>query len=220
MKQGSGPYINVHTHRPPEENCISVFNAGTETSKHNSFISVGIHPWYINDFNESSVFDELLQIAGLPQVLAIGECGLDKNAKTSLDIQEHFFREQISIAIQVKKPLIIHCVKAFNELIRIKKESAATVPFIVHGFNNNENIAKELIANGFILSFGKALLSEGSNTQRIVKDIAANSFFLETDDAPVSIMSIFEKAAVLRETSVEELKEQMLLNFKSVFKYG
>ncbi|MDF2438923.1 MAG: hypothetical protein K0Q95_3299 [Bacteroidota bacterium] len=214
------PFINIHTHSQPEEGTVAIVDAGMGDYPNGIPVSVGIHPWYINKYDKTVILEKLFLKAQRSEVLAIGECGLDKFSEVSMEVQEYFFREQIKIAEKVNKPMIIHCVKAFDGLFKIKKESKTTVPFIVHGYNNNDNIAKQLLENGVLFSFGKALLNEGSNAEKLLHNIESNSFFLETDNATVSIMSIFEKAATLRKVSVEELKEQMLLNFKSIFKYG
>jgi TatD DNase family protein len=113
--------------------------------------------------------------------------------------------------------MIIHCVKAFNELIRIKKENKVSVPMIIHGFNNNEQIAEQLLKENFYLSFGKAILINNSNAQKVFKNTGIEKLFLETDDSDVSIKSIFDKAAELKGMSVEELKEKIYLNFKTIF---
>jgi TatD DNase family protein len=213
------PFINIHTHTVPEKETIAIVDAAMGSYPNGSLVSAGIHPWYINEYDEYTIFHTLNSKAQLPEVIAIGECGLDKNAESEMEVQEHFFREQVRIAERVNKPLIIHCVKAFNRLIGIKKECKTTVPFIIHGFNSNEAIARQLLDHGMFLSFGKALLNEGSNAQKIIRDIHPSSFFLETDNANISISSIFEKAAALRGVTLEELKEQMIANFKSVFNY-
>jgi len=213
------PYINIHTHHPAEDGGIAIVNTAPENAAAaTGFISSGIHPWSIGSDSEEAL-ELLRKAAGLNHVLAIGECGLDKLRKTPMEVQERIFIEQIRIAEAVSKPLIIHCVKAFEQLLRINKSEKITVPFIIHGYNNNDQIAAQLQRHGMYLSFGKALLAEGSNAQHVLKDTAAELFFLETDDAAVPINSIFEKAAELRNISVDELRRQMMLNFKRVFNH-
>jgi TatD DNase family protein len=216
------PYINIHTHLPSEEGAISIYNAGEdpEALKDHGFISIGIHPWYIRELNVVSAFDFMRKNAANEKVLFIGECGLDKLVEVPMPEQEKIFIAQIKIAEEVKKPLIIHCVKAFDELIRIKKEQKIKIPVIIHGFNNNEQIAAQLLSNGFYLSFGKALLKEDSNAQKVIQQTDSTNFFLETDDGNHSIKSIFDKASQLKNIPVDELKEQMYINFKNLENNG
>lgn len=199
---------------------MAIFNAGTDDCLKNKFLSAGIHPAEIEKPDLELRLKNLRSLSEKQNVLAIGECGLDRFVNTTLQIQERIFRQQIAIAEEIKKPLIIHCVRSFNELIRIKKESGSTLPFIIHGFNNNIQIAEQLLKHNCYLSFGKALLTEGSNAQKALRLCKDTQYFLETDNAPVSINIIFEKAAELKNISSEVLKEKMMLNLKTVFNYG
>jgi TatD DNase family protein len=213
-------FINIHTHHE-ENDAISILNIFTDVLKitmHN-FVSIGLHPWHVQQENVQLKLAELRINATHPHVKAIGECGLDRLTEADLAVQIPVFTEQISIAEAVKKPLIVHCVKAFDELLRIKKSQKITVPLIVHGYNNNTIIAGQLLQNGCYLSFGKALLQENSNAQKMIQELDYEHFFLETDDADVSIKIVYEMAASLKNIPVEELKEKMMLNFKRLFSY-
>lgn len=212
-------YTNAHTHYPQPDDVTAIVNTAPETfvNDNKRFISVGVHPWYISNYDLNTIFDEMKKIAVAKHVKAIGECGLDRLAETPMDVQEAVFVKQIVIAEAVKKPLIVHCVKAFEELIRIKKAQKITVPVIIHGYNNNGQIAEQLVKSGCYLSFGKALLTEGSNAQKIITQLEDERFFLETDNSDISIETIFKKASELKNTSPEELKEKMMLNFKKIF---
>ncbi|MCW3086569.1 MAG: hydrolase TatD [Bacteroidetes bacterium] len=213
-------FINIHTHHE-EKDAVSILNIFTDVSKitEHKAVSTGIHPWQVQQEDVQQNLTALRANATHAHVKAIGECGLDRLATADLALQTIIFSEQIKIAEAVKKPLIIHCVKAFDELIRIKKEQKIMVPMIVHGYNNNAIIADQLLQNGFMLSFGKALLQENSNAQKMIKTVDCTNFFLETDDSEISISVIYEKAAGLKNISVEELKEKMMLNFKRLFIY-
>jgi len=213
------PYINIHTHQATAEDELSIFNAHDHFNPRTSniYVSIGIHPWNIQIINSKEFLDSIKTNAAAKNVLAIGECGLDKLIDTDLKIQEDLFKQQIHIAEAVKKPLIVHCVKAFDELIRIKKELNVRVPMIVHGYNNNEQIAVKLLENKFYFSFGKALLNENSNASKIISTIPIGQLFLETDDTDIPIKSIFEKASRYLQIDEAALKEKIYLNFKRIF---
>lgn len=213
------PYINIHTHTIFDKDGMFVLNLSLEQFVDGTLCSVGIHPWHINFNSLQRDLDKLKSIASKKNVLAIGECGLDRLIDVELERQEVVFKEQLIIAEQVQKPVIIHCVKAFDSLIRIKKECAISVPLIVHGYNNNQQILLELLKNGFHISFGKALLQEGSNASKLIATVAIDKLFLETDDADVPIKTIFEKVAALKGMKVNKLKEKIFLNFKQLFRY-
>ena len=213
-------YINIHSHHPdsdPEQVSIVNLSDGFERVSALPLVSIGLHPWYLHRSNPQEVLISLHEYARHPHVIAIGECGLDLLIDVPLQEQELYFKEQIMIAESLQKPLIIHCVKAFNELIRIKKDMEVSVPMIIHGYNNNATIASQLLQHGFYLSFGKALLKKDSPATQQIVACPANHLFLETDDADIGISRIFEAAAYYRQTSPEALKQQILQNFKRVF---
>lgn len=212
------PYINIHTHNIFGKEGLFILNLSSERYVDGTYCSVGIHPWYINLNTVERDLAKLKSLASKTNVLAIGECGLDKLIDVSLEQQEVIFKEQLNIAEYVQKPVIVHCVKAFDSLIRIKKECKVSVPLIVHGYNNNRQIMLELLKNGFYISFGKALLQNESNASKLISTVAVEKLFLETDDADVAIKTIFEKAAELKSVHVNKLKEKVFLNFKQLFK--
>jgi TatD DNase family protein len=215
------PYVNIHSHSSGEDGvvCIKNISNGFNAPPSDELISIGIHPWYIQ---KETVEEELTLIANNAtnkNVLAIGECGLDKLSEVDFELQKSVFVAHLKIAEQVKKPVIIHCVKAFDELIKIKKELNVTVPMIVHGYNNNGQIAEQLIKNSFYFSFGKALLNENSNATKVISKIPTDKLFLETDDGDISIKRIFEAVSLTKSCSEEELKKKVFSNFINLFKY-
>ncbi len=214
-------YINIHSHHLGSQNDFTIINKHHDFLKFidSSYYSIGLHPWYIkeNSFQEELVIVE--DVAKNKNILAMGECGLDRLCSTNWELQKKVFISQIKIAEQLNKPIIIHCVKAFDELIKIKKELNIKLPLIVHGYNNNQQIASELVKNGFYFSFGKALLKADSNASSIISTIPLDRIFLETDDADVSIKAIFEAASRLLQLNELELINIIHNNFKTVFHY-
>ena len=210
-------FINIHTHK-------AIFDANVELvtlhpteagTPHN--YSYGLHPWRIeNDYEK--ILEKLRVVAHDRRCIAIGECGLDKIKPIDFETQIKVFETQIELANELDKPLIIHCVKAFNELQSVLKKKKNKVPVIVHGFDNNLNIAKTLLADGMLLSFGKALLTYASNASEVIKHVKRNNFFLETDDADVSIKYIYKKAAEILGIDEDVLQQQLKYNYQRVFK--
>lgn len=215
------PYINFHTHKAGVLEITSILNLDQikKPEDEKGLFSMGIHPWKIQELNISECLEDLKQYALLKNVVAIGECGLDKICESSMEEQEQIFIEQIKIAAEVNKPVIVHCVKAFDQLIRIVKEMKPGVFFIVHGYNNNMQIAKQLLKNGFYLSFGKALLKSGSNAEKVLGFAPLSRVFLETDDSEIAIEDVYEKAAQIRNIETGILKEIIFSNFKSIINY-
>ena len=148
-------------------------------------------------------------------VIAIGECGLDKVCKTSFPLQQEVFIAQLLWANEINKPLIIHCVKAFDEILGLLKKHSIKVPVIFHGFNKNRLLAEKIIQQGHWLSFGKALQQPAM--QQIFASLPTNKIFLETDDAAINIQQIYLAATSLKNISMEQLNLQLTKNVHAVF---
>jgi len=210
-------FINIHTHLQLYDAGIEVVNLSVKEDNLPNMYSYGIHPWYIDRMTSDDELIKLERKVNEKRCIAVGECGLDKLSKVDFELQEHVFKQQITIANKVRKPLIIHCVKAFNELLNCLNLSDNQVPVIIHGFNNNENIARVLKDQGCYFSFGKALMGYETNAAKIIKNIGRKNFFLETDDADVSIKYIYRKAAEILGIDEEILKMQIQSNFETIF---
>ena len=80
-----------------------------------------------------------------PQVLAMGEAGLDKLADASLSLQREVFEYQARLAEETDKPLVIHLVKAVDELLKLKQKIRPVKPWIIHGFRGKAVLAEEYL---------------------------------------------------------------------------
>lgn len=209
------PYIDIHTHKQNSKT-VSIVNCFGNFSQLpvSGFYSVGIHPWYINTETEKQ-FMELTLISKHANVVAIGECGLDKVCKTDFTLQQHYFIKQIQLANTFHKPLIIHCVRAYNEVMKILEEQKVQVPIIFHGFNKRKAIAQELITKGYYLSFGKHLLN--TSVAETFKTLPLEQLFLETDDSDMEIEEIYKASAAIKNIEVATLAEQLTKNALQVF---
>lgn len=207
-------YIDIHSHKMPLlANQIAIYNANLEMPNKAIIFSSGIHPWYINERNLSKHLQLLDVLLKEKACIALGECGLDSLIEIPLALQIQVFEKQLEINLSYSKPVIIHCVKAFDAFLNI------TQPFdfhyIIHGFNKSEQLALQLLNRGFYLSFGKALLNN-EKVQETFKKIPLDCIFLETDDADIAIEQIYLKAASIKQITSETLKERINLNFKKI----
>lgn len=213
-------YINIHTHHLSDQSNVYFvlsINPGEQTTNLDClFYSMGIHPWNINSTDIASAIHKLDISASDSVVLAIGEIGLDRMIETPLSIQEDVFQKQLQIAEKYNKPVIIHCVKCFSELISIRKKTNTKLPWIIHGFVKNITIAEDLIESGCFISFGKALLTN-EKLQIIFKTLPMNRLFLETDDSDLEIEVLYKKAALIKDLKIEDLKKELFSNFTTCF---
>ena len=211
-------FINLHTHKFFNlSDVIEVVNQYPwEFNSILSNYSIGIHPWYIDEErlnNDLIIIEQKLQ---LKECLALGECGLDKRIEIPLDIQISVFKKQLEIVKQTNKPIVLHCVAAYDEVIAIKKDMKIDNPMIIHGFSKNEQVAQSLLKNGFYLSFGKYLL-RNPDLEKVFTFAPENQILLETDTIEESIYQVYEKAALIKGISVDELKTIDFTNFSRIF---
>lgn len=219
-------FFNFHTHN-------NTLNGDTSTDEMailnrrpydalpcDSPCSVGLHPWDVSDDWAEQV-EMVRQKAKEDSVWAIGECGLDRLRGGEMSLQTDAFKAQVAIAREVGKPIIVHCVKAFDELLkcidckdtlpskRTIQETrhtdcatrACQPPIIIHGFRGKPQQAKQIIAKGLLLSFGYHYNVE---TLRFVYSTNL-PFFLETDDLHLSVRQIYEQVAGHLDVDVSRL---------------
>ena len=209
-------YINIHRHGIAADNEFGIENIyKIWEAAPTGYYSAGLHPWYIKQENWKQDFNKLESLAPDACLLAIGECGLDKVCATSFELQEKVFAAQIDLANRINKPLIVHCVRAFAEVLILLNKHNNKVPVIFHGFNKSRELAEQLVAKGFYLSYGKALQKPA--IQPIFSTLPLTQIFLETDDATIAIESIYNWAAEARSISTEELSLQLQQNLQKVF---
>ncbi|MBA4319479.1 MAG: hydrolase TatD [Flavobacterium sp.] len=212
-------YFNLHTHQfTNQPDVLELVNQyPQEFDAAIPFYSIGIHPLFIDENRLRKDFQVVEEKLALPECLALGECGLDKRSETSFEVQQSVFEKQLAMAEKNNKPVVIHCVAAFQELIEIKKRLKITVPMIIHGFSKKVELAKQLIDNGFYVSFGKNLL-RNPELEPVFKSIPNDRFLLETDMVEEGIQDVYALASKYKGIELSELQEIVNKNFKAVFR--
>jgi TatD DNase family protein len=211
-------YLNIHTHtyqNNAQNLCILnvILKKSGATEYPNKPFSVGLHPWYLDWYAHGQPLQDIFPVNN-PNFIAIGECGLDWHCKTPRDLQYDLFKQQIQLAKTLKKPLIIHCVKAHNDLISVLKKEKWNNPTLIHGFNNNIKLLKDYLKANFFVSLGAALLNPGSNAHKLIREIPLNKLFFETDAInDVAIERIYQKASEVLNLPVNILIDQTKENY-------
>lgn len=211
-------FINLHTHTFSNlSDVMEVVNQYPwEFDALIPSYSIGIHPWYIDENRLETDLETIKQKLQLDKCLALGECGLDKRIEIPLELQISVFKQQLELVKETQKPIVLHCVAAYEEVIAIKKEMKIENPMIIHGFSKNKQVAQSLLKNGFYLSFGKYLL-RNPDLEKVFTFAPENQILLETDTIEESIYQVYEKAAAIKGISVEELKAIVFNNFSKIF---
>jgi TatD DNase family protein len=213
-----GDYIDIHTHgSTPAAGIFTVENRMAHEGCHVERIpgvvyTFGIHPWHLNEGNKTYLTGLVKEMADNPEVIAIGEAGFDKLRGPSIELQRKSFEEQISIAEEFRLPVVVHCVRAWDELLSVYKNLRPEMPWLIHGFRGNKVLAAQLVSKGMYLSFwfGFVMRIESSD---LLRSIPVNRIFLETDGADVDIRVIYNKVATDLDLTVNELKSVIYKNF-------
>ena len=223
------PYVNIHTHYNNhignnefvEIQNIDVDNIVNVDVSH--FYSIGIHPWNLKSQNlkisETQKLGDLeSQWLGDLNIKAIGECGLDRACDVDFEIQKEVFIKHIELSEHAAKPLIIHAVRTYTDIISIRKETKAKLPWIIHGFQGNVQSAEQLLRHdGIYLSLGDVLFKNERRASELLNVIPLDRMFLETDVAERDIVEVYDKAVSLSGIEMDKLRNDIFNNFVKIF---
>ena len=189
--------IDIHTH-----------NAQAQAQ---TIDTVGIHPWHALETDISEV--EL----AVAKIVAIGEIGLDFACDVPKEVQISVFREQLAIAEREGKAVVLHCVRAFEEVIKIISEYRLQA-VIFHGFIGSVEQAQRAVRQGYYLSFSERTF-RSPKTIEAMRSTPLSSLFVETDESSTPIEEIYNKIAELRGISITELLHATEENFNRIFNF-
>ena len=218
-----GDYIDIHVHggKPATEVFLieSLMAHEEKTVENISGVAYtyGIHPWFLDENNYSRQISSVENAVIYTDIIAIGEAGFDKLRGPSPELQRRVFEKQVILAEKFGKPLIIHCVRAWDELLSVQKELRPQMPWMIHGFRGGVKLAEQLLSKGMYLSvwFDFVLRLE---SQELIRNIPKDRIFLETDGADVDIRDIYKKVAGDLKIQVDELKSNIQENFREFFR--
>jgi TatD DNase family protein len=218
----SSDYIDIHTHGGQSGEGIFVLE---NLMAHEERVpddlpeqpcSYGIHPWNLLEENSDLLLNKLKAVTGSINLFAVGECGFDKLRGASPELQRKLFEEQAAIAEVIKKPVVIHCVRGWDELLASHKKLRPKMPWLIHGFRGNKEMAKQLIVKGFYLSFWFDYIIRPESAE-LIRSVPKNRIFLETDGADIEIRDIYNKVSADLNLPVEELRSVIWQNFTELF---
>ena len=217
------PFINFHTHNvsPIHAGKIAVNSYGInefDSINLDNYFTLGIHPWDADAEQLDKHLAKIISYSSNPKMIGFGEIGLDKINGPSINIQQYVFLKQVQVAYDINKPIIIHCVKAWDALLATKANFYDTALWAIHGFNGSPQLTKQLVSKGFYVSVGTSILDEKTKLQNALSTIPLNRLFLETDTSTVDIKEIYKAAAVRLGVSVDSLKQQISSNFTKFYK--
>lgn len=216
------PFVDIHTHLSrTEKEAITVQNIfpgeGFAAFSGRNFYSVGLHPWHIKTPGENNkMLAQVEDALGFDHVIFVGEAGLDKRGKTCFEEQKRVFEAQAFMAEEYRKPLIVHCVKAYNEVMEAHKKMAPKMTWIFHGYNGSVEMTRQLATRDFLFSFGDILFLPGAKAIESYKILPLNKIFFETDEYDGVVGQMYKQGARLKNIPEEEIVMAVWDNFNRI----
>ena len=197
------PYVNIHTHRP--------------TGRGIELRTAGLHPREAGEATVGAVgaLAERLCGGASDAIQAIGETGLDFACPVPREAQFNALRAQLALARQAGMPVVLHCVRAFEPLMRELAECEPRA-VIFHGFIGSPEQARQALRRGYYLSFGERAFAS-PKTLRALREVPLGQLFFETDDDEVTIGEIYDRAAAVLGLPEEVLQRATLENYERLF---
>lgn len=217
--------VDVHTHNPTGKNdIIEIVNMSLTQIDHTpTYFNFGIHPWDIkNNFEVAKELKKLERKIKEQPPIAMGETGLDRTIDTPMDLQKEVFLGHIELAIKYNIDVIVlHCVKAYSDILEAIKNANFTGNFILHDYNGNQQQTQELLKGPFYFSYSRALYNEKMKGHESLKEIPLDRLFLETDDQKDhSIQDNYQRLSAILKVNLQSLEQQVFSNFQQCFKIG
>lgn len=182
------------------------------------YATIGIHPWSTDN---SHVYKQLRTIADLCRqnnVLGVGEIGLDRLKGASLAVQAQIFREQVGIAHDLNLPVVVHCTRAWSEMMQIASHKRFEgTKMAVHGFRRHPEIAHQLATRGFYVSFGTLLVDPTPELAEALTKVPIDHLFFETDTSEMPVNEVYSAASDILNIPIEQLIKQVEKNFMTFF---
>lgn len=195
---------------------ISVYNRllHQQTDAPEHLYSAGLHPWHADKLSTGALSAILDQLASDSNMVAYGESGLDKACDIPLKIQLDIFELHLKKAAEHNKPIILHCVRSWDEIIEIS--SGYPIRKILHGYNGSAELTGRLLQEGFYFSVGSAILNPKSKICRSIQSINPALMFCETDTSDVSIKSVYAGVSAALKIKEDALRSILFDNFKQL----
>ncbi len=191
--------FDAHTHRldAGPDALINIEPDHTGPLPPEGLLSTGIHPWRSA---EAPVLWPLVeQLARRPRIAAIGECGLDRLRGAPIPVQQELLMRHALLARELHKPLIIHCVRAWAELLSVHAAVRPTVPWTVHGFRGGPDLARQLLHAGLNISLGPRF------NPRTAAIIPPDRLAIETDTSAIPLADIARAVQQARNTTPNQI---------------
>lgn len=177
--------LDFHTHHPVATAALISVDPRQFAPQPGKWYSVGIHPWDTGEDIPATDLQSLERCARHPQVLAIGETGLDKLRGGDIEVQTALFVRHLQLAHSVGKPVVVHSVRATQQVLQCRQDAGLTsVPLAIHGMRAGERMARIWLDAGCYLSFGPRF----NSSALLITPL--DRLLIETDDDAITIQEV------------------------------
>lgn len=196
----------------------------------------GVHPWWVDElyaggFDKAVLQTQLTAELEKPACRAVGECGLDVRIGTPMDLQQQVLAVQLAVAAECDRPVVLHCVKAHNELLQML-DASGVKRGVVHAFGGSQELARQYWRRGFYLGIGGTITYERARkTRAAVQQLPLEALLLETDapdmplagrqgarNSPAYLPEVAGVLAQLRGETLEKVAAVTTANARALFK--
>lgn len=215
-------YINIHSHSICKKNTTGIINLfahqfSKELMIEGQYYSIGLHPLHINGKTFSTFEKTISDNINNPQIIALGESGLDRRYSTDIQLQMTVLEKHSLISERNEMPVIIHCVRSYNDLISVRNSANARMPWILHAYYGNIQTTAQLLKHNIYFSFGKNLIHPTDKLIEVINLIPLDRVFFENDEDDLEIETAYDNYSRITGTDISLLKNIIRNNFKECF---
>lgn len=203
--------VDFHTHRLDAAAALISVDPRRFDPQPGLCYSVGFHPWHGVELLTEDDYALLERCARHPQVLAIGETGMDRLRGPELEVQQQAFVRHLHLAQELGKPVVAHCVRTAQDLLAARRQAGLDdVALVIHGMRGNEHVARILLDAGCYLSFGIRYNLAALQATPI------DRLLIETDDSPVNIEDVAAAVSLSLGITLDALIDRVISTAQTI----
>lgn len=218
-------YLDVHTHHSrASRRSKEIISLDIRKALEIGYIAqgpftLGVHPWYIDEIVIDEAYQIIEEATENEYFMSMGELGLDRIIKVPMHRQEEVFTKQVEIAKDKNvSSLVLHCVRAYPDVLNIIKKTNYKGSLIFHDYNGNPDITTQLLKFNSYFCFGEKLFDEKSGGYRSFKHIPNDRILLESDDMEERrIEDVYQMASKLLNIDINKLDLLIMQNAEAAF---
>ena len=215
-------FWDFHTHNPGKRNILNLNYSSSKNTQRFSYIqpiTLSAHPWDSDRFNLSEFVSSYEYVKSREdlKVVGIGEIGVDRLRGAPLRDQISQLGELVSFSSEVGLPMVFHCVKSLEDILKVLNDQSVTYTCLFHDFNGSSQMIDRVIQMGHLIGVGRSIFRDNSRIMKSFSNISLDHILLETDDLNIEIGQIYAKVAEIKNVTVDQVRLKMIRNSAKIF---